>query len=135
MAQAVDAVAPAFEIIDDRNADYAALDVLSLLADNSWNAGVVVGEFVTPPEQHADVLGLVQLNGETVDQGHGREALGHPYEPVRWLAGHLASRGKGLRAGDIVMTGSLVNTRFPGPGERYQFDVAGIGAVSVSFET
>jgi 2-oxo-3-hexenedioate decarboxylase/2-keto-4-pentenoate hydratase len=43
---AADAVYPAVEIVDDRRADYRALDVLSLIADNSWNAGIVLGDFV-----------------------------------------------------------------------------------------
>ncbi|MGI9414807.1 MAG: 2-keto-4-pentenoate hydratase [Hyphomicrobiales bacterium] len=131
--QAVDGVAAAFEIIDDRHADYAVLDVRSLIADNSWNAAAVIGTFVTPPKGLADVPGVVALNGETLDQGYGSAALGHPYEPVRWLANHLAERGSGLRQGDVVLTGSLVRTRFPSPGETYDFDVAGIGAVQVAF--
>jgi len=47
VAAAVDAVCPAVEIVDDRRADYRALDVLSLIADNSWNAGIVLGEFAS----------------------------------------------------------------------------------------
>ena len=130
---AVDAVAPAFEFIDDRNADYAELDVLSLVADNSWSAGAVLGGFVDAPDNLDEVLGVVTLNGETLDQGHGSAVLGHPYEPVRWLAGHLAARGGGLKAGEIVMTGSLVRTRFPAAGETYEFSVTGIGKVAVGF--
>jgi len=133
VADVVDGVAPAFEIIDDRNADYADLDVLSLVADNSWNAGAVVGEFVDAPDNLDEVLGVVRLRGETVDEGRGSAALGHPYEPVRWLAGHLASRGGGLKAGDLVLTGSLVRTRFPSPGDTYDFFVEGLGSVSLGF--
>ncbi|MEO8924797.1 MAG: hypothetical protein ABI330_18565, partial [Caldimonas sp.] len=44
---AVDAVAPAIEIVDDRACDYKSLDVFSLVADNAWNAGIVLGEFRT----------------------------------------------------------------------------------------
>jgi hypothetical protein len=40
-------VCAAMELNDDRNADYNNLDVLSLLADNSWNGGVVLSEFAT----------------------------------------------------------------------------------------
>ena len=41
----IDGVCAAIEIVDDRNADYANLDVLSLVADNSWNGGIVLSEF------------------------------------------------------------------------------------------
>ncbi len=133
VAAAVDAVAPAFEIIDDRNADYADLDVLSLVADNSWNAGAVIGTFVDVPDKLDEVLGVVTLGGEPLDQGYGHAALGHPFEPVRWLAGHLATRGGGLKAGDVALTGSLVRTRFPSAGDRYDFSVDGLGKVAVGF--
>src|SRR5690348_18075061 len=55
--------------------------------------------------------GVVKLNGAEVDSGHGRDVLGHPFGPLVWLAEHLAQTGEGLRAGDIVLTGSLVTTR------------------------
>src|SRR5512145_2802730 len=42
---AITAAAPAFELIEDRNADYAALDAIGIVADNCWNAGIVLGEF------------------------------------------------------------------------------------------
>jgi 2-keto-4-pentenoate hydratase len=42
-------VAPGIELVDDRNADYATLEALSLIADNSWNAGIVVGAWAEPP--------------------------------------------------------------------------------------
>src|SRR4051812_47495795 len=47
VAQHIGGVAAAIEIVDDRRADYAGLDMLTLIADNSWNAGIVLSEFVT----------------------------------------------------------------------------------------
>ena len=43
----IDGICAAVELVDDRNADYANLDVLSLVADNSWNGGIVLSEFAT----------------------------------------------------------------------------------------
>ena len=42
---AVDAAAAAIELVDDRHADYSVLDCQTLVADNSWNAGIVLGAF------------------------------------------------------------------------------------------
>ena len=42
----VDGVCAALEVVDDRHADYSALDVRGLVADNAWNAGVVLSDFV-----------------------------------------------------------------------------------------
>ena len=129
---AVEAVAAAIELVDDRDADYSVLHCGTLVADNSWNAGIVLGEFVGPPARLDEAVGIAYENGEELARGVGADALGHPFEPLAWLANHLAASGQMLRKGDVVMTGSIVVTRFPtGPFE-YRFDVSGIGSVSVS---
>jgi 2-keto-4-pentenoate hydratase len=51
---------------------------------------------------------------------------------VLWLANHLAAEGIALQRGEIVMTGSLVTTKFPtGPGG-YRFEVSGLGSVALT---
>jgi 2-oxo-3-hexenedioate decarboxylase/2-keto-4-pentenoate hydratase len=132
VAAAVDAVAPAVEIVDDRQCDYKTLEVLSLVADNSWNEGLVHGAFVTQWPALETAEGVVELDGVAVDRGLGGDVLGHPFEPLTWLANHLAQTGGGLCAGDIVMTGSLVTTRFPPVPGRFRFAVSGLGAVEVA---
>lgn len=133
LARAVDAVAPAVELIDDRHADYKALDMLTLVADNSWNAGIVIGAFETSWPDLGAMEGVVEQNGQLLDRGHGRDVMGHPFEPLLWLCRHLWQRGESLKAGDVVMTGSLVPTRFPVAGDRFRFALSGLGAVDVSF--
>ena len=132
VGQAVDGVCAAVEVVDDRRADYKSLDVRSLVADNSWNAGAILGEFKKEWPDLAAVRGVVKLNGIEVDRGHGRDVLGHPFVPLTWLANHLAAAGNGLRAGDFVLTGSLVTTRFPQESETYRYELAGIGTVDLS---
>ena len=131
---AVDAVAPAIEIVDDRGCDYATLDVFSLVADNAWNAGIVLGEFRAEWPELADVVGQVFVDDDTSvrHEGRGRDALGHPLLAVTWLANHLATQGEQLRAGDVVMTGSIVTTKFPVAPCRYRFAVSGLGAVELT---
>jgi len=132
VAGAVDAVAPAMEIVDDRHADYGALDVLSVIADNSWNAGIVLGAFSKAWPDLTTIEGVVTLDGKDIDRGSGKDVLGHPFHSVAWLASHLADRGTGLRAGDIVMTGNLVTTKFPDRPSAYRFAVAGLGSVDLA---
>ena len=130
----VAAICPALELVEDRHADYRDLDVLSLIADNSWNAGAVLGPFVTEWPDLASIQGVVEQDGVEIDRGQGREVLGHPFEPLLWLGRHLAERGGALKAGQIVLTGSLVRTRFPSPGQHYRFSLEGIGSVEAGFE-
>lgn len=130
----VAACLPAFELIEDRNADYGDLDALSIMVDNSWCGGIVLGEaagdwraldFKTNPV-------AMYLNNEFVESGVTGDAMGHPFESVAWLAGLLAGQGKQLRAGMVVMTGSTLATRFPQAGEEYRYEVEGLGTVSAS---
>jgi 2-keto-4-pentenoate hydratase len=51
---------------------------------------------------------------------------------LAWLANHLAVQGGGLKKGEIVMTGSIVTTRFPQGAFSYRFDVSGLGSVELS---
>ncbi len=132
VAEAVDAICPAIEIVDDRRADYRNLEVLSVIADNSWNAGIVLGDFVRSWPELKSIEGIVAMDGTITDRGFGRDVLGHPFHPVAWLATHLARIGTPLRAGDIVMTGNLVTTKFPEPPCAYRFDLIGLGSVEVS---
>jgi 2-keto-4-pentenoate hydratase len=135
VAAAVDAVCPAIEIIDDRRADYRTLEALSLIADNSWNAGVVLGDFAHRWPELESVEGVVAVDGEVIDRGFGRDVLGHPFQSVAWLATHLGRMGTVLRAGDIVMTGNLVTTKFPDRSSTYRFAVKGLGAVELSIRS
>ena len=130
VADAVGAVAAAFELVDDRGADYARLDALSLIADNSWNAGVVQGES-SPPMELGALDGALHINGKLVDSGNSRDALSHPLAVVQWLSMHLREYGAYLRAGDLVMTGSIVPTRFAERGEHYHFELAGLAPVEL----
>jgi 2-keto-4-pentenoate hydratase len=124
-------VAPGVELVDDRNADYATLEALSLIADNSWNAGIVVGAWSEPPADLAAVEGVITCNGQPVDRGYGRDALGHPFIPLTWLANFRAKTDRPLKKGDIVLTGNLIRTQFPAEPCKYRYELSGLGAVEV----
>lgn len=132
VAPHVEGVCAAIEIIDDRDADYGTLDVRSLIADNSWNAGVVLSDFAATWPDLAAMPGTATRDGAAVGDGHGRDILGHPFNSVAWLNAHLAARGGGLRQGEIVMTGSVMKTTFPTRAARYRFELAGLGSVEVN---
>ena len=131
IAPHIGGVGAAIEIVDDRNADYASLDVLSLVADNSWNAGIVLSDFAASWPDLTDVAGRATRDRVAIGEGHGRDILGHPFNSVAWLASQLASRGVGLKAGEVVMTGSVMKTIFPDGDASYRFELEGTGFVDV----
>jgi 2-keto-4-pentenoate hydratase len=131
IAPHIDGVCAAIEIVDDRSADYSSLDVRSLVADNSWNGGIVLSEFATKWPDLEGVLGRATKDGAAIGEGFGRDILGHPFNSAAWLATQLASRGEGLKAGQVVMTGSVMKTVFPEEAAGYRFEFAGLGSVEV----
>jgi 2-keto-4-pentenoate hydratase len=138
VAAAVGAVMPAFELADDRNADYASLatQALGLIADNAWNEGAVLGSPVTDWRaiDLAAIHGVATINGAIVGEGHGRDVMGHPLAALAWVANNLAQRGKHLRAGQFVITGSLVTSKFPKAGDSIGFDLGALGSVQLRVE-
>lgn len=135
VAAAVGAVMPAFELADDRNADYTGLAsmVFGLIADNAWNEGAVLGAPVTDWSSIdlAALHGVATINGEVVGDGYGRDVMGHPLEALAWVANNLIQRGKHLRAGQFVITGSLVRSKFPQAGDTVGFDLGALGSVAL----
>jgi len=131
VAPHIDGVAAAIEIVDDRAADYSHLDVRSLVADNSWNAGIVLANFAGSWPELEPLLGKATSDGAPVGEGYGRDILGHPFNSVAWLNTQLAARGGGLRRGQIVMTGSVMKTVFPTEAAHFRFDMDGLGSVEV----
>jgi len=138
VARSVGAVMPALELADDRNADYKELakHPLELIADNCWNEGAVLGAAVKDWKaiDLAAVRGVATINGNKVGEGRGADAMGHPLDAVAWLADHLASVGRGLLRGDVVITGSIVTTKAVTPGDLVLFDVRELGQVELRVE-
>ena len=138
MAQAVGALMPALELADDRNADYATLPAnpLMLVADNAWNEGAVLGEPVRNWQDIdlAALRGVAVINGINMGVGHGRDVMGHPLDALAWIANNLATRGLGLWRGDVVITGSLVTSKFPKPGDLVRFGAGALGSVELKVD-
>ncbi|WP_193179354.1 2-keto-4-pentenoate hydratase [Nisaea sediminum] len=133
IAAFVDAVIPAFELVEDRNAVYENFDALSLVADNAWSAGVVLG---TPVGDWraldlAATPARLEANGE-VETATTGAALGNPLNALAWAANELGAQGRPLSAGMIVMTGSTMKTRFPAAGDAFHYGIEGVGEVRLS---
>lgn len=133
VAPAVAACMPAFELIEDRGADYGDLDAASILTDKCWCGGVVLGSEVSD-WRALDLASLpVELtwNGAVVERGTTGAVMGHPFEALAWLANLLAARGRGLKTGEIVITGSALKTRFPAAGDDVIYRIRDLGEIGV----
>jgi len=124
---------PALELVEDGNADYRALDAFTLVAQNTWNGGVVLGAS-SGNWRRLDLETAVTrcwINDRPEGQGKTGDAMGHPFEAVAWLANLLNRRGRRLEGDMLVMTGSSITTKFPAPGDRIRFVIDGLGEVTL----
>lgn len=126
--RAIDAVYPALEIIETRG-DFTAQIALAM-ADNAQQKTVVLGDPVALGDRALEaVAATVRINGETVATGRGDAVLGDPLNSVVWLARKLAAFGRGIEAGEIIMSGSFTR-QFPlAAGDRVEVRFEGVGDV------
>jgi 2-keto-4-pentenoate hydratase len=127
---AISEVMAAFELIEDRHADYKSSKALSLIADNAWNGGIVIGPAKAPPAG-SDLNGI----GGVLKRNGRQELVGKTDDPMgalAWLANLAVSRGRPMTKGTVVITGSLVVTVDIAPGERLDFAIDGVGEASVT---
>jgi 2-keto-4-pentenoate hydratase len=136
MMEAIEAYHPAIEIVDDRYVKWETMGAPTLVADDFFAAGCVLGEPVarTSAPDLLKVAGRALINGTEVGRGTGADVLGHPHNALAWLANHLAAEGRGLHAGQIVLTGSLVKTIWLNAGDSVVMELDGLGTVAASFQ-
>jgi len=135
VADHVGSVMMAMEIVDNRYTDFHALGAATLVADDFFAAGCVLGD---PIEdwQGIDLAGAeggLTVNGEHRGMGRGADVMGHPLEALAWLASHATQSGLSLKAGEIVLLGSIVTCEWiDGPGE-VAAEISGLGKVTATF--
>lgn len=134
VGEAVDEYYPAIELVDDRYVKWETLGAPTLIADDFFSSGIVLGK---PKSRKAapdllSVVGRALINGVEGGRGTGADLLGHPHNALAWLANHLAEQGTGLKAGQIVMTGSLVQTIWVNAGDEIEMDYGTFGMVRLT---
>ncbi len=130
---AVEGALPALELVDMRfTGKPTAADVV---ADGVFANAIVLGQPLTP------VIGLdlalegvvYELNGQVAATNTAAEVLGNPLNSLAWIANHLGGRGLGLRAGQVVMSGSISALLRPKAGDVISARFTRLGSVSVRF--
>lgn len=137
VSDAVGEVMAAIELVDERYQDFHALGVPTLVADDFFNAGCVLGDPVKDWRglDLAALRGRTWINGEEVASGLGELVMGHPLNALAWLANAQSEhRLPGLKAGEFVMLGSVVETQWLSAGDRVQIAIDSLGDVRLDLE-
>jgi 2-keto-4-pentenoate hydratase len=134
VADAVAAVMPSIELVDDRYDDFATIGGPTQIADNAFDAGCVLGQELA--QWHGLDLAALSArtwkDGELVAQGLGEALLGHPLDALTWLANRRSSLGLGLAAGGFVTLGTITPVQWVMAGGTFHVDVEALGGVSVT---
>lgn len=131
---ATEAVMPAIEIVENRYEDLSAFGAPALIADQVFHGVAILGEPCAAWRDMdlAAVHGRLSVDGAVRGQGTGRELLGGPFEALAWLAGSAeAAAFGGLRAGQIIMLGSVCTPIWLEAPGRIDVSFDGLGAVRV----
>ena len=133
LASAVQALAPAMEIIDSRYANFR-FSLAAVVADNTSGCGFVLGPWRRVPEA-LDNLGMVmQFDGRTRQAGSSAAILGNPWRALH-AAWQLARRhGIPVGEGSVLLAGAATAAEPLPPGGHVQAEVAGLGRVSFRVE-
>jgi 2-oxopent-4-enoate/cis-2-oxohex-4-enoate hydratase len=130
---ATEGVMPCFEVVDSRIENWK-IRIQDTVADNASSGLFVVGRAVSPKGIDFVTCGMVVWkNEEIISTGAGAAALGSPLTCVAWLANTLSEYGESLKAGEVVLSGSLVPLEPVVAGDEMRLSIGGIGDVSVEF--
>jgi 2-keto-4-pentenoate hydratase len=135
IADAIEGVIPAIEIVDSRFDDWTTIGAASLTADNACNAAWVKGALLTKWREIDLAAQLVRVivNGRVEREGSGANVLGHPLNAMEWLVNSLAAGGLGLKAGEYVTTGVTTVVYMAERGDHITADFGPVGSAEVTF--
>ncbi len=131
---ATDCVIPCFEVVDSRIENWN-IKIEDTVADNASCGLFILGDkAVDPRKVDLATCGMVvEKNGSIISTGAGAAALGSPVNCVAWLANTLGEFGIPLKAGEVILSGSLVPLEPVQAGDFMSVSIGGIGSASVRF--
>lgn len=131
---ATETIMPCFEIVDSRIDDWK-IKIEDTVSDNASCGVYTLGSNEVDPRD-VDLPNLkmkVYKNDELHSEGIGSAVQGNPLTAVAWLANTLGEFGIPFKAGEIILSGSLVPLIPVVAGDRMHLELEGVGTASCSF--
>ena len=133
---AVASLHPAIEVPDSRYQDFTRVGAAQLIADVACACWFVIGPAARADWRARDLVqhGVAAYrNGALAGQGSGANVLGDPRAALAWVANELRTHGEGLRAGDVVITGTCLTPVPVSAGDSVKADFGDFGALELGF--
>ena len=136
VADAVDAVAGAIEVVGSRiSGGLSGIGRFLSTADCGVNIALVCGAW-SRDWRALDLKAprvTMSVDGQIRGEGTGARALGDPMRVMVWLANQQSALGRGLKAGEIVATGTCTGLDTVASGNRARADFGSLGSVEIAF--
>lgn len=129
----IDGTSVGFEIIDSRYPKFS-FTYEDVVADNTSAAGFGVCEFLPLPadlESFIKLPGLIRENGGNERVGSLQDILGNPLRAIATLSDHIARQGLSLKAGSIILAGSMTDALIAALGSTFRVEITGLNALEV----
>lgn len=128
---AVEAIAPALEIIDSRYENFK-FNLPDVVADNTSTSAYVVGPWVRPDTDFANLGMVMSFDGRPVQIGSSAAVLGHPLRALVGAVKLVGEDGGRLEAGWTVMAGGATAAEALISGIHVRLEAQNMGSVSFS---
>lgn len=123
---AVEAIAPALEIVDSRYRD-SRFTLPEVVADNASSSGFVVGPWHDPRKDFSNLGMTLSIDGRVVQVGSSAAILGHPLRALVAAARLAAAAGEPLQAGWVIMAGAATPAEWIKPGQYVSIEMERLG--------
>lgn len=123
---AVEAIAPAIEIIDSRYKEFR-FSLPDVIADNASSSGFVIGPWCDPRQDFSNLGLTLSIDGRVLQVGSTAAILNHPLRSLVAAARLSAAAGEPLQAGWIVMAGGATAAEWVRPGQYVSIESEQLG--------
>lgn len=130
---AVEAVAPALEIIDSRYRDFR-FSLPDVVADNASSSAFVVGGWQAPGADIGNLGMVMSINGAPAQFGSTAAILGQPQRSLVAAARLAGEAGLALEAGWTVLLGAATPAEWIKPGDRVRLETESMPTVDIAVE-
>lgn len=105
----------------------------AVISDHGNNSGAIVGPAIRRAAfgRWDALVARAYVDGALVGEGHAGRVAGGPFAACAFLAAQLATRGRRLEAGDIILTGMTTGIHPVAVGARARLEFEGVGSFTL----